>query len=386
MPRLAAARRVVAQHGARRQSAVADERRPATRGRHSAGCSLRSLLLPQSTRELVFVLLGIIMCAMMSMLATEAFVLPRIPKMIPLPIAVAAPVKIGAGTVGSSLVARAVDTLGMHLGMLTGNDVPPRPEGLDPHGVVENITVVMPCFGQVAWMEEGLASVVHQRYPPAEILVVDDGSEDHCGRAASKILSTTLAAPRRRQIRVLIKWWGWGAAELSRFRDEVLQTANRGVAHARNAGIWRARGNWVCCLDADDMISDTYFLLAMQHVRLHAGTNLVYAKQQFFGESKWQWMVSGRQKGDEWNQPRCHRTAPTAQRPLILTQVPDLKPDLALVNGPLPLMTLWRKQLWEGTPHGFDEALPKGHEDWAFWLQLTRLPVQSHKLDQFLTQ
>ena len=33
-----------------------------------------------------------------------------------------------------------------------------------------------------------------------------------------------------------------------------------------------------------------------------------------------------------------------------------------MVNGPLPLMTLFRRM---ATPHGFDEALPKGHEDYA---------------------
>ncbi|EOD05752.1 hypothetical protein EMIHUDRAFT_219808 [Emiliania huxleyi CCMP1516] len=81
-----------------------------------------------------------------------------------------------------------------------------------------------------------------------------------------------------------------------------------------------------------------------------------YANQQFFDGSRWQWTV------------------------------PPLRADNALVNGPLPLMTLWRKErgldaesdLWLATPHGFDEALPKGHEDWAFWLQLTeRLPLDS---------
>ena len=39
----------------------------------------------------------------------------------------------------------------------------------------------MPCFGHVKFQEEAIASVVHQQYPPAEIIVVDDGSEDKCG-------------------------------------------------------------------------------------------------------------------------------------------------------------------------------------------------------------
>jgi len=215
--------------------------------------------------------------------------------------------------------------------------------------------VVMPCFGHAAFLEEALASVIHQIYPPVEIIVVDDGSEDKCGALATTMLQSTLAAPRKRQVALLQKWWGWGADSMRGFSDEVIRTANRGVAHARNTGIRRARGNWIVCLDADDMIADDYFLKAMKIVAGERGVNMVYAKQQFFGESRWQWTV------------------------------PELRVDDAIVRGPLPLMTLFRRKLWEATPHGFDEALPKGHEDWAFWLQLTRLPLQSRRIDEFLT-
>ena len=66
-----------------------------------------------------------------------------------------------------------------------------------------NISVVMPCFGHNAFVEEALASVVHQQYPPAEILIVDDGSEERCGEHAQGILQTRLAASRRRQERCI---------------------------------------------------------------------------------------------------------------------------------------------------------------------------------------
>ena len=75
-----------------------------------------------------------------------------------------------------------------------------------------------------------------------------------------------VASTRRKQALQLRAWWGWGEAELAKFRDEVVRTPNRGVAHARNSGIRRARGNWICCLDADDTISDTYYLRAVEQV------------------------------------------------------------------------------------------------------------------------
>ena len=224
-------------------------------------------------------------------------------------------------------------------------------------GAPPNISVIMPCYGHVQFLEEALNSVIKQQYPPAEILVVDDGSPEECGKFASDMLDGSLASARRRSIRQLQTWWGWGDGDMVRFRDEVLVTPNRGVAHARNSGIRRARGDWIMCLDADDTVSPNYFMEAMAHVAQQPATNLVYADQQFFGESRWQWHV------------------PDVQRV-----------DMALVNGPLPLMTLFRRALWQATPHGFDEALPKGHEDWAFWLQLTRLALKPHKLEGFLTQ
>ena len=96
------------------------------------------------------------------------------------------------------------------LSALTSGGPNSRPAGLAGLAALPNISVVMPCFGHVAFQEEAIASVVHQQYPPAEIIVVDDGSEDKCGEQAQHILSVTLAAPRRRQVEQLIKWLGLG--------------------------------------------------------------------------------------------------------------------------------------------------------------------------------
>jgi glycosyltransferase involved in cell wall biosynthesis len=79
--------------------------------------------------------------------------------------------------------------------------------------------------------------VLWHRYPPAEILIVDDGSPERCSDAARSLLvGAAIGAARKRQVQTLAKWWGWGAAELAFFHDEVLLTPNRGVAHARNTG------------------------------------------------------------------------------------------------------------------------------------------------------
>ena len=289
------------------------------------------------------------------MLGFEAVMLPSA-ALISLPAAEAAPVpQVGASGRGVGSASTAANAAAALTAALAKSASASSPVAVGELHAPPNITVVMPCFGQTLYLEEGLRSVMSQQYPAAEIIVVDDGSEDKCGAYATRLMEGELAPLRRQGVRTLQSWWGWGAADLQRFRDEVIVTPNRGVAHARNTGIRRARGDWICCIDADDTIADAYFLQAMSHVARVPSTNLVYANQQFFGESKWQW------------------------------HVPELRADYALVNGPLPLMTLFRRELWEATPHGFDEALPKGHEDWALWLQFMRLALHPHKIENFLT-
>ena len=314
--------------------------RPTPRPGASPCCSRR--------RRLYLFLVCAIASAFGVMLILEATMLPGRSQSPSFTLPTADAAAHGHGPAASTTAALAALTVfGAHAVPAPGGAAPPRQ--LAP----PNITVIMPCFGQSAYLEEGLRSILNQQYPPAEIIIVDDGSEDNCGDTARRLLSGTLAPLRRKAVRTLQSWWGWTSADLARFKDEIIVTPNRGVAHARNTGVRRARGDWICCMDADDAVEDTYFLLAMAHVATEPATNLVYADQQFFGESRWQW------------------------------HVPELRADLALTNGPLPLMTLWRKALWHATPHGFDEALPKGHEDWALWLQFMRLALHAHKLPGF---
>lgn len=69
-----------------------------------------------------------------------------------------------------------------------------------------------------------LESIAKQTYPPDEVIVVDDGSED----ATRQVVSAGFPYTR------------------------YLYQENRGVSSARNLGIRSARGEWVALLDSDD--------------------------------------------------------------------------------------------------------------------------------------
>jgi glycosyltransferase involved in cell wall biosynthesis len=87
-----------------------------------------------------------------------------------------------------------------------------------------NVSVVIPAFNAAAFIHRAIGSVMSQTTPPAEIIVVDDGSHDDTADAAQRL----------------------GGAII------VLRQPNRGPGAARNAGVRASKSELVCFLDADD--------------------------------------------------------------------------------------------------------------------------------------
>src|SRR5262249_14941569 len=87
-----------------------------------------------------------------------------------------------------------------------------------------SVSVIIPTFNSAALVAEAVESALAQTAPPAQVLVIDDGSADDT------------------------------AQRLLRFGDRVryVRQENQGVSAARNHGIRMAAGEVVAFLDADD--------------------------------------------------------------------------------------------------------------------------------------
>jgi glycosyltransferase involved in cell wall biosynthesis len=115
------------------------------------------------------------------------------------------------------------------------------------------MSVVIPTYNRAALLPAAIASVRAQAHPALELIVVDDGSTDD-------------------------------TAAVLQARDDVdvfVRQTNAGPAAARNAGIRRARGEWIGFLDSDDVWTPDALRLHAQAVAEKGVQPIVLGESRF---------------------------------------------------------------------------------------------------------
>lgn len=188
------------------------------------------------------------------------------------------------------------------------------------------ISVVIPCYNARRWIGATLRSVLAQELPPAEVVVVDDGSRDGSAEQVERDFP---------QVR-------------------VVRQANAGVAAARNRGVREARGDWVAFIDADDIWRPAKLRRQCEALRAEPAAELCY--------SAWEVWPSETPEPP----PELLRAAPAAQPGPRGWVYCDLLLDCAVWTS----TTLMRRSLFTDLG-GFDESLRVG-EDYDLWLRASR--------------
>ena len=174
------------------------------------------------------------------------------------------------------------------------------------------VSVVVTCFNLGVYLDEALASVRAQTFKDYEVCLVDDGSTDERTRQALRTVGSDVA---------------------------VVVSTNQGLPAARNLGVSRTSGEFICAVDADDVLAPT--LLERSVSWLDANPSLAFVSHwlEAFGDQRW-----------FWKPERC-------DFPKLL--------DANTVNG----AALVRRSAVEAVG-GWDETMRDGLEDWNFWITL----------------
>lgn len=104
----------------------------------------------------------------------------------------------------------------------------------------ELISVIVPIFNSETYLFQTLTSLKVQTYTNFEALLIDDGSTDSSGHIAEQFSEGD-----------------------NRFK--VIHTNNGGVSRARNIGLTNARGDWIYCLDSDDIMEADMLEMLMRY-------------------------------------------------------------------------------------------------------------------------
>ena len=122
------------------------------------------------------------------------------------------------------------------------------------------ISVIVPVYNVEKYIKRCIDSIINQKYTNLEIILVDDGSPDNCGKICDEY------AKKDNRIKVIHK-------------------ENGGVSSARNAGLEVANGKYITFVDADDWVEHQYIeqlarvMIEKQADYVTCGYNRVYANQ-----------------------------------------------------------------------------------------------------------
>ena len=173
------------------------------------------------------------------------------------------------------------------------------------------VSIVITCYNQASFLGETIDSVTKQTYTNWECILINDGSTD-----SSEIIA-------------IQKTKGDD-------RFQYIYQKNMGVCVARNNAINLAKGEYLLCLDGDDLISENFLEQTLKN--FDDNTDIVATKVIFFGRSKGVYIPNKFTLNDLLHENK-----------LVITCL--IKKSNFIDVG------------------GFNPNMKEGFEDWDFWIR-----------------
>ena len=123
-------------------------------------------------------------------------------------------------------------------------------------------SIIIPVYNVAPYLRECLDSVLKQTFTDWEAICVDDGSTDGSGAILDEY-----------------------AAKDKRFR--VIHQANAGVSAARNAALDVVIGEYICFVDADDVVNNNFLDVFRMMMKEHPEEKLFRIQYRHFEDNNW---------------------------------------------------------------------------------------------------
>ena len=106
------------------------------------------------------------------------------------------------------------------------------------------ISIIVPIYNVEKYLKKCIESIINQTYKNIEIILVDDGSPDNCGKICEEY--------SQKDKRII-----------------VIHKENGGLSDARNKGIDIAKGDYLTFIDSDDFVNIDYIEKLYSSIKLN---------------------------------------------------------------------------------------------------------------------
>ncbi|MDP3979966.1 MAG: glycosyltransferase [Chlamydiota bacterium] len=119
------------------------------------------------------------------------------------------------------------------------------------------ISLIIPTYNRAYCLTEALESIYAQTLRPHEIIVVDDGSEDETPLVCSRYPALI-----------------------------YIRQSHKGVSSARNLGIQKSTGSWICFLDSDDIWEKNKLMIQWKYTSAQPNYFISYTNEKWIRNSR----------------------------------------------------------------------------------------------------
>jgi glycosyltransferase involved in cell wall biosynthesis len=112
------------------------------------------------------------------------------------------------------------------------------------------VSIIIPTYNRSPLVIEAIASVLDQTVRDIEVIVVDDGSTDDTRAAVEAVKDARL---------------------------KYFYKSNGGVSSARNMGLAKAGGEYICFLDSDDLWPENFLSVMVAALESEPGSDIAYS-------------------------------------------------------------------------------------------------------------
>jgi glycosyltransferase involved in cell wall biosynthesis len=190
-------------------------------------------------------------------------------------------------------------------------------------------SVFLTSYNQEKYIREAVLSAVHQDYEKLEVIVVDDASVDNSAEVLTELAGKY---PQRLQV--------------------IINPTNLGITAAHNIALRKCTGDYVACLDGDDLFLDGKIRRQVAFMEAHPQYAISHHDVEVFSDEN--------QKGEHLYTWRS-RFPPKEGGAEVLVRYGNFlcSPSIMVRRDSLP-------------PGGYDERFRSG-ADWFLWIQTLSL-------------